>query len=66
MAVSFNCDDVEGIVVPSRVSTAPNAFRLTSVVVASGDMNSLYARAAQGEFAYCKCDQECKTLASVS
>jgi hypothetical protein len=22
--------------------------------------------AAQGEFAYCKCDQECKMLASVS
>src|SRR6267378_723278 len=34
----------KGIDVPSRVSTAPNAFRPTSVVVASGDMNSLYAR----------------------
>src|SRR5258708_25429314 len=34
----------KGIGVPSRVSTAPNAFRLTSVVVASGDMNSLCAR----------------------
>src|SRR5260221_5126343 len=35
----------KGIDVPSRVSAAPNAFRLTaSVVVASGDMNSLYAR----------------------
>src|SRR6267142_6329967 len=34
----------KGIDVPSRVSTAPNAFRLTSVAVASGDMNSLCAR----------------------